>query len=73
LLIYTVKSGKSFDGDRGKKTSKQKLKDKLSVEIQVVDPFYETKRGGLLNLWFYYSQTHSIYVTFKSFDFERIC
>ena len=35
LLIYTIKSGKSLGGDRGKKTSTQKVKDPLSFEIWV--------------------------------------
>jgi len=33
LLIYTVKSGKSLGSDKGKKTSTQKVKDPLSIEI----------------------------------------
>ena len=35
LLIFTVKSGKSLDSDRGKKTSTQKIKDSLSFEIWI--------------------------------------
>ena len=33
LLIYTVKSGKSFGTDREKKTSTYKVKDPLSFEV----------------------------------------
>ena len=35
LLIYIVKSGKSIDGDRGKKISTCKLNDPESFEIWI--------------------------------------
>ena len=45
INIYTIKSGKSFRSDRGKKTSTSKVKDPLTFEIWIY------KSINFCNLW----------------------